>query len=143
MKPTNNTPVDEMAKPTFDGRQIYYKVVQLVQENIIQYSISEDWKTWYRLLRRLYSVTAPYIGKDVRATLGGELDRLSDEVKKYYNNPSRDKSPNKLWGLEKQLDKFTTDIYQASRHLLLPLQTVEILDEDHYDDTEFMRMSDL
>lgn len=135
----NNSSDKQPSKPTYDGRQVYFKIVEnyMAQISICQYM--GDLPSWVRLARGMFSLFKAYIvDKDcqIQNRLALLEHNLNEVAKTHITKENREAL---YRGFDKQLQSLTDDIYMQAKLILLPVGADETTD---YDKDDFLRGSE-
>lgn len=122
---------DSFIKPSFDGRQHFYKLLNKYQETLGFARHYDDFVTMEQSLRNFLIMVSPYIkhSKEIKA----ELDNIKKFLLPKFINKFRNHISNKL-------DDITMNLFKESKYMMLPFKEEET---GEFDWDEFERESDL
>lgn len=117
---------DYISRPTYDGRQEYYKIVRLLIETMANFNINDAFDAWLDILNTLYCIVKPYIS----ATDAKKIYDLLIDAENYLMNIQRHETEyiykRLVANFKRKMHNINIEIFTAGKHLLLPLKTDEI-----------------
>lgn len=142
MTNNNNGEGEQFRKVSFDARQHFYKVMEIYMRDVGQAQVKSDFTLWYRLEMGLISLVNPFIKKKDREEILEKCEVIKNYLNK-RNSPDARKISNPSL-LNQKIDSLLIElhfkVYDAAKHMLLPLSEVE---EDEFDFEAFKRQSGL
>ena len=109
---------NEFDKPSFDGRLQYYKVIKGYMGGIAEASSNSDFNAWFRLIRGLFALVKGFIEPSKATELKDTMRKLKYNMIMINNNPD---ACNLLNYIDDSLQDLTEDLFQVSKHLMLPI----------------------
>ena len=124
---------DSIIKPSFDGRQHFYKILGDYQITLAEARYFNDYVTMEKSLRGFLQMVNPYIKTAESKTIKTLLDQTKKFLKPQFIKIFSDY-------IETLLDKATFKLFVVSKHMLLPFSED---DDGEMDWEQFMKESDL
>ena len=125
-------------KPSYDARLKYLDLLEKVMSGLISISFQRDHNGWARSLRTIYSIVTPFWTniekkKEIKQAIEiliieiteSKTIRVTERLRSYFDN---------------ELFRIQDDIFEYSKHILLPVEGTE---ETDLDIEQFWRDSDL
>lgn len=130
---------EQFRKVSFDARIHYYKVVEEYMKSIAKTQAESSLEEWFRLIVGLASIIKPFIQIKDKQQIETSIDELRKKIRMRGGNSPYMKGRKVIeYVIDVELQKLTDQVYQASKHMLLPFGETE---DEEFDVEAFMKRS--
>lgn len=126
-------------KPSYDGRLEYYKVLKAYMLAVAKSSSTEDFSLWLRMLRGMFALVKSFIKESDAVAIKSRFISIKNQLMSMDKSHINAKTM-MARKIDDELQDVTEDIFEAAKHLLLPLSSDSIME---FNEDEFVRGSDL
>ncbi len=109
---------EEFDKPSFDGRLQYYKVMKGYMGGIAEASTGADFDSWFRLIRGLFALVKGFLKPDKAKELKEQMNLVKRNLIVISTNED---AGNLVHYIDDSLQDLTEDLFEVSKHLMLPM----------------------
>lgn len=127
-------------KPGYDGRLNYHAILKGYMIGVANASYAEDYGSWAKLLRDMYGFVAPYMKSNDAQNCKKEIEKCESFINISKSCVMKSNEATMLTVVRKRLRDATDNLYLKAKHLLLPVKSEG---DDHFDEEDFLRGSDL